>query len=193
MESILSHGGRSLVILSSLILLVPVSASAQSRPARPTRATPGTPATRPSKLPTKPSGTARLVPTNDGQTVYDPSQNVTWLANANLAAGQKFGVRTINANGSMDYATAVQWVDSMNAYNHGAGYLGHKNWTLPTTPPSDSTCSSHHVNSFGFRCRNSALGSLFYKALGLPEPNTAVPIGENTVGPFRNFQPYLYW
>ena len=39
----------------------------------------------------------------------------------------------------------------------------------------------------------SALGSLYYTALGLKAPNTAVPIPNNTVGPFSNFQPYLYW
>src|ERR1019366_7192347 len=46
---------------------------------------------------------------------------------------------------------------------------------------------------FGFNCMASALGSLYYNALGLKAPNTAVPIPINTAGPFANFQPYLYW
>jgi hypothetical protein len=29
--------------------------------------------------------------------------------------------------------------------------------------------------------------------LGLREPNTAIHIPANTVGPFHYFQPYLYW
>ena len=34
----------------------------------------------------------------------------------------------------MDYATAVRWVEAMNTLDHGAGYLGHNNWQLPTAP-----------------------------------------------------------
>jgi hypothetical protein len=40
---------------------------------------------------------------------------------------------------------------------------------------------------------HSSMGSLFYQSLGIQYPNTAVPIPNNTVGPFSNFQPYLYW
>jgi len=162
-------------------------------------ATPAAPATLPAQHPHRsrakaaPSGGAGLVPAAGGQMVYDRLQNVTWLANANLAATQTFGVAGVNRSGSMDYATAVRWVAAMNAYNHGTGYLGHNNWTLPTTPAADNTCSSHHVNSFGFNCSNSALGSLYYRELGLREPNTAVPIPHTRAGPFSNFQPYLYW
>ena len=77
---------------------------------------------------------APLVPAADGQTVYDPSLNVTWLADANLAGKQTFGVSNVNKSGSMDYATAVRWVAAMNQFDHGAGYLGHHNWQLPTAP-----------------------------------------------------------
>ena len=142
-----------------------------------------------------PNAHAALIPSADGQTVYDTNLKVTWLANANLAATQTFGVKNINANGSMNYATAVQWVAAMNALNGGIGYLGHNNWTLPTTPAIDPSCGSTgpNGNSFGFGCMNSTLGSLFYQSLALQYPNTAVLIPNNAVGPFSNFQPYLYW
>src|SRR5450432_1128117 len=55
-----------------------------------------------------------LVPAANGQTVYDPNLKVTWLADGNLAGKQTFGVSNINKGGSMDYATAVRWVDAMN-------------------------------------------------------------------------------
>jgi len=48
-----------------------------------------------------------------GQTVADPALGVTWLADANLARKDTFGVAGINAVGSMDYQTAVNWVAAM--------------------------------------------------------------------------------
>src|ERR1019366_8832854 len=79
----------------------------------------------------------------------------------------------------------------MNASN----YLGHSNWQIPTTPIRDNGCGfiGPQNNSFGFNCLAGAMGSLYYTALGFAAPNTAVPIPNNTAGPFSNFQPYLYW
>ncbi len=136
-----------------------------------------------------------LVPGDGGRTIYDARLAVTWLADANLAAQQTFGVPNINKSGSMNYATALRWVAAMNASNNGAGYLGHNNWQLPTAPDMDRTCSltGRHGEPFGFHCSRSALGSLYYASLGLREPDSAVPPSQNRVGPFQNFQPYLYW
>jgi hypothetical protein len=136
-----------------------------------------------------------LVGRDGGQTVFDSRLNVTWMADANLAAKQTFGVTGINKTGSMDYATAILWVSAMNALDHGAGYLGHNNWQLPTTPATDASCerTGRHGESFGFNCSGSALGSLYYVSFGLREPDSVVPAMTNTTGPFRNFQPYLYW
>src|SRR5271155_3571757 len=138
---------------------------------------------------------APLVPAADGQTVYDPNLKVTWIADANLAGKQTFGVSNINKSGSMDYATAVRWVEAMNKADNGAGYLGHNNWQLPTTPAVDASCArtGRHGESFGFNCSGSALGSLYYVSFGLREPDSAIQALMNRVGPFRNFQPYLYW
>lgn len=143
---------------------------------------------------------ARLIPMPDGLTVYDTVLKVRWLANANLPGTPegRFGVAGITPNGSMDYATAIRWLTALNGLNGGAGYLEHNNWTLPTTPTFpvlDPTCNATgpNGNSFGFGCTGSDMGMLFYVSLGLQYPNTAVPIPANTVGPFSNFQPYLYW
>jgi|GEM_PF-1597950 len=142
---------------------------------------------------------AALIPSQDGNTVYDTVNNVTWLADMNLPASNRFGLpicsgsgtqTCLNASGSMRYSSAAAWVTAMNA----AKYLGHTNWQLPTTPPNDSGCgkSGPNGNNFGFGCAASAFG-LLWNTLGLKAPNTAVPIPSNTVGPFSNFQPYLYW
>jgi hypothetical protein len=138
---------------------------------------------------------APTIPAADGQTIYDPNLKVTWLADANLAATQTFGVSNINKSGSMDYATALRWVAAMNKADNGAGYLGHNNWQLPTAPSKDASCArtGRHGESFGFHCSGSALGSLYYGSLGIREPNTAVRMPSNSVGPFKDFQPYLYW
>ena len=142
---------------------------------------------------------ATLLLSLDGTTVYDTVNNVTWLANANLAATDRFGLSIckgsgpqpcVNPSGSMGYQAAAAWVNAMNAAN----YLGHTNWQLPTTPTNDSGCGKTGPTggNFGFGCTASAFGSL-WNALGLKAPNTAVAIPSNTVGPFSNFQPYLYW
>jgi len=143
---------------------------------------------------------ATLLLSLDGTMVYDTVNKVTWLANANLAATDRFGLPLcngsstqpcVNRSGSMSYQAAAAWVAAMNAAN----YLGHTNWQLPTTPSNDSGCGKTGPNgdSFGFGCSASAMGSLYYNALGLKAPNAAVPIPNSTTGPFSGFQPYLYW
>ena len=147
-----------------------------------------------------PQASAALLLSADGVTVYDSVNNISWLADADFAAKNRFGLPVcngsgtqpcINPSGSMSYQAAAAWVAAMNAAN----YLGHTDWQLPTTPSTDTSCPfvGPNGNSFGFNCMASALGSLYYNALGLKAPNTAVPIPSNTAGPFSNFQPYLYW
>lgn len=143
---------------------------------------------------------ATLVLNPDGLTVYDTVNKINWLADGNLVATNRFGLPVctgpgtqpcVNTSGSMSYQAAAAWVQAMNAAN----YLGHSNWQLPTTPTDDKVCTKTGPTggNFGFYCSLSALGSLYYNALGLKAPNTAVPIPGNTAGPFNNFQPYLYW
>ena len=92
----------------------------------------------------KASATLLLSP--DGTTVYDTVNNVSWLADANLAATNRFGLPRMHRfdepesvrqrDGSMSYQAAAAWVTAMNAAN----YLGHTDWQLPTTPSTDSSC-----------------------------------------------------
>src|SRR5450631_4366513 len=106
-----------------------------------------------------PHADAALIPSTDGLTVLDTDLYVTWLANANLPATEKLGVSNINADGSMTFATAVEWVNALNSMNGGAGYLGRNNWTIPTTPVNDSTCrATGPSGNFGFGCTKSAMG-----------------------------------
>jgi hypothetical protein len=143
---------------------------------------------------------ATLVLSPDGMTVYDAANDVTWLADVNLPASNQFGLPVctgprdqvcVNSSGSMRYNAAVAWIAAMNA----SDYLGHADWRLPTTRTQDPSCGMTGPNgdSFGFDCMGSTLGSLYYNALGFTAPNTVLPIPNQSVGPFSNFQPYQYW
>jgi hypothetical protein len=61
---------------------------------------------------------ASLVTSEDGETVYDTVNDVTWLANANLAQTKSFGIGGINPDGSMSWTTAQEWIAAMNAANY---------------------------------------------------------------------------
>ena len=154
------------------------------------------------------TASAKLIPSADRLTVYDTYLHVRWLADANLAGTPEgkliasySGVTNITPGGSMDYNTALNWLTALNRLhlNRAVGYLGHANWSLPTTPllpATDTSCTSYNGSgggSFGYGCTGSDMGSLFNTSLGIPYPNTAVPIPDKPIGPFHNFQPYLYW
>ena len=66
---------------------------------------------------------AALTLSPDGTTVYDTANNITWLADANLASTVRFGLPLcgtgagqpcVNASGSMNYQSAAAWVAAMN-------------------------------------------------------------------------------
>jgi uncharacterized protein (TIGR03437 family) len=131
--------------------------------------------------------------------VYDPNQSVCWLANGNLAADPAIqaalGVTGVEPNGLMDYNTAVRWIAALNAYNKGAGYLGHNNWQLPVAAMVDKTCDDigTHGGSFGPQCTGSALGSLYYSGLKLAFPASVASGLAATAGQIHNLKASYYW
>ncbi len=156
------------------------------------------------------AASAQLIPSADGKTVYDVHLQARWLADANFAntpegrtIAANAAIHTISPGGSMDFPTAVLWVQALNTLNQGGtiGYLGHTTWTVPTSPvdgsPRDSGCTSvgKGGSGFAFGCTDADMAGLFDLAtsLGLRWPNTAVTVPDLPVGPFHNFQPYLYW
>ncbi len=135
-----------------------------------------------------------LIPTGD--TVYDVVNHVTWLADADLPAQQRFGIPLcdvsgaepcVNRSGSMNYASATAWVAPT---------------PLTTWADPIGNCPRHRIriryerqrrrpfgNSFGFGCNANALGYLYYTALGFRSQYRRSCIPPNRVGPLRNFQP----
>ena len=102
-----------------------------------------------------------------GGLIFDDDLNITWQANANLAATNTFGVSGISTTGSpagiVDWPTAQSWIAAMNTAN----YLGYSDWRLPTTLQPDATCAAQvNGNSYGKNCTGSEMGHLFYTELG---------------------------
>jgi uncharacterized protein (TIGR03437 family) len=146
----------------------------------------------PGKLPGTPAATGTGLQVNPGgATVYDPVTNITWLANANLAATNTFGLPPCTSptapslcvaqDGAMTWTSASQYIANMNT----AAYLGQTNWQAPTISP----------NCPGYGCEgaDNPMGNLFYDQFGLVGGAAAVATPDISVGPFHNLQPYLYW
>jgi uncharacterized protein DUF1566 len=155
-----------------------------------------------------------LTAVDHGQLVFDSdavdlkadgspgATGVYWLADANLAATQTFGVEGINPDGSMTWQTALNWVAAMNNVDNGPGrpkgYLGHSNWTLPLTPDVDASGHATQTNqdtgeSFGFDFYSSLFGHLFYTEFGGRAGDNIADMNNAATRLFKNFQPYYYW
>jgi hypothetical protein len=130
----------------------------------------------------------------DGLTVYDPGADVTWAADANLAAQEPFSLKTckspghpalcVAADGSMNHASAEQFVADMNAANYGAETEKQLTWELPKSDPG---CPQYN-------CVNgNPMGELYYTELGFQAGTPVVPIPEIATGPFLHLQPGYYW
>ncbi len=129
---------------------------------------------------------AALTAALGGQGVYDDHLNITWLANANLAASNTFGVSGINANGTMSWYTAQNWIAGMNAAN----YLGFSDWRLPTALKPDATCQ---FESWGYNCTGSEMGHLFYNELGGVANSSILTTHNSNLALFQNVQSNHYW
>jgi hypothetical protein len=146
-----------------------------------------------------PVHTTGLFPTEDGLVVYDANQGLCWLANADLAADPgmqaALGVSGIDPSGAMLYATALQWVAALNAYNKGNGYLGHNNWQLPVIPLTDISCADQGSGggNFGPLCTGSTMGNLYSVGLNRTFPQSVAPHFSADVFPFRHFKLSYYW
>jgi hypothetical protein len=152
-----------------------------------------------------PPASNSLVTSTDGTIVYDKALDISWLADANLAATHTFGLHqgvntspkdpsylniNINPDGSMSYATAVAWIAAMNARD----YLGHNNWRLPMATIGYTTADYYITGSgIGDAFQGSEMGELYYTELGLSAGSSIVFPTDATERPFKHFQPYLYW
>jgi hypothetical protein len=134
----------------------------------------------------------------DGKILYDRALDISWLADANLAKTHPFDIPqgynpdvtaiNINPDGSMNYATAVQWIDAMNARD----YLGHNNWRLPM---AQDASAGYNIagGGIGDEFSGSEMGELYYTELGSQAGSTVLRTHNSNETQFQHFQPYLYW
>ncbi len=124
------------------------------------------------------------------QAVYDDDLNITWLANANAAAGSPFDDGFSSADGRMTWHSANAWAASLTVG-------GFTDWRLPTTTQPDSTCSGQlglPPQGSGFACTGSELGHLFYDELGGAADSNIQTTNNGQFGLFKNVQSSLfYW
>lgn len=114
-----------------------------------------------------------------GKVVYDATTNLSWIANANLAATNTFGVSGINANGSMTFHTAQNWITAMDA----SKYLGYSDWRLP----SSNFCAGYNCTGW------SQMGNLFYNGLGQAAYQSITTTHNANYRLFNNVQSDFYW
>jgi len=144
-----------------------------------------------------------------GQVVNDTDLNITWLANANLAATNTFGLATgvdlgpnagvtnygpsiIYSNGTMTWGGALKWIGAMNAAN----YLGHSDWRLPTTTDTGTPGCNYGYSGtdcgYNVNTATSEMAHLYSNELGNksyvdPSGTAAQPgWGSTNTGPFSN-------
>lgn len=164
---------------------------------------------------------AALIDTGDGL-IFDSTLNINWLANANLARTERFGIGEwdastgtgIRADGAMTWATALKWIDNMNAAN----YLGYNDWRLPTISPINGSSNYVYTPAFdgtadrGYNISapgttyagsiNNEMAHLYYNSLG----NIALCSAASTTdcitqpffgllnkGPFTSLDAGRYW
>lgn len=151
----------------------------------------------------------------DYQAYYDDVLNITWLADANLANTNAFGVTGIDQYGMMAWTTANQWIAAMNT----ASYLGLTSWRRPAINPVDgityrlsgsfdgSTDLWWNISAPGTifaGSTGSEMAHLYYNTLGNQGGNNFIGQANaclyelpylclaNT-GPFTNLQAAAYW
>lgn len=160
---------------------------------------------------------AALVSRLNGQAFYDDVLDITWLADANLAATQNFGVSFIR-DGAMAFNNAYTWLNAMNSYE-GAGYLGFNDWRLPSSSPVDgvafsdilsingSTDTSYNISAVNSAYPDTTVSELSYMFYNNLSNQGSVDVSGQSndcravapdfclsnTGPFSNLQAADYW
>jgi len=126
---------------------------------------------------------AALIDRGNGM-IYDSTQNITWLQNANLAG------------------TAMTWNASV-AWAAGLTVGGFTDWRLFNADPADTNCSDNFnpgggfsQQYYGYNCTNNELGHLFYHSFGLTQGQSVASLVGGTNANFNlfsNVQSSWYW
>jgi hypothetical protein len=135
---------------------------------------------------------------------YDTDLDITWLADANYAQTSGY-----DADGRMTWAAANTWAANLSYYNPLTNQT-YADWRLPTTTDTGTTgCDfAYSGTDCGYNVdpASSEMAHLYFVTLGNQSYRTTTGLvgdayagGANSfstldnVGPFINFQSYLYW
>lgn len=127
---------------------------------------------------------AALIAKMGGAVVYDTDLKISWLANANLASTNTFGLGGVTSGGLMNWVTQQSFVAEMNAAN----YLGFSDWRLPSAFNQDGSAPCN-----GYNCSGSELGHLFYTEIRATRLNSILTGDSTGLAKFNNVQSYDYW
>jgi hypothetical protein len=128
---------------------------------------------------------------------YDPSQDITWLADADAGAGSSFDDGASATDGRMTWDRAMAWAASLSFASPGAG----SGWRLPTMVDSGATgcefsltggttCGQNVITTPARPTNYSEMGHLYQDTLGnLPAFSTTEGVYNprpwlRNVGPF---------
>jgi hypothetical protein len=145
---------------------------------------------------------------NGAEAWYDTTLGITWLANANAAAGTPYDTdsilrKTTGTDGRMLLADALMWAGDLSV----GGVTG---WRLPDVKPIDGVAFKYTDNidfysgtrdeSLNVSSRQSELGHMFHVTLGNLSSHTTAgerrsfgDYGLRNTGPFSGLQPGQYW
>jgi hypothetical protein len=113
------------------------------------------------------SGSQASLVDRGGGMIYDTSQNITWLQNANYALTSQ----NLPSDYKMTWYAAMGWAEQLT-------YAGYDDWRLPTS------IDLNNVAPCNGQCPNTEFGHLYYEIGYTGNPQT---------GPFSNLYQGLYW
>jgi hypothetical protein len=124
-----------------------------------------------------------------GGMIYDDTQNVTWVADMNLAYTSGYaaanaggsGSDAVSADGRMGWGAAMTWADSLN-------YGGYSDWRLPTL---QSNCSGHGCSGELIHLFVADLGNQDQQSVLNQTGDTATQIANLAM--FQNVGTTGYW
>ena len=134
--------------------------------------------------------------------LYDTDLNITWLRNANAAAGSSFDNGFDTTDGYMTWANANNWANTLKV----GSYSG---WRLPTMVDTGAPGCDGYDYAGGTECgfnvqtATSEMAHLYYVSLGnlayCPPGDATCASGPQlgwgltNTGSFQNLQPHFYW
>ncbi len=120
------------------------------------------------------------------EAIYDSDLDITWLADANAAAGSGYDDGYDNTDGRLTWISAMAWAAELDVW-------GYSDWRLPETRLPDTSCHSAYAGGYGDNCVGSPMGHLFYEELSGSANESIFSAGDSDLSLFQNLHSSTYW